>query len=142
MTAEIKNTYEDLIQDMIIDGINGMTPELKLKIKNAPVEKQRSIVLTILEENNVEQRILFNEIKKIVKENNLYTTEHIKKVVEMLRKYVKVGVVEVKTMGEIMTPIKLVEEMLDNLPNDVWSNPSLKWLDPCNGVGTFVSEII
>jgi len=41
-----------------------------------------------------------------------------------------------------MTPISLVEEMLDTLPNDVWSNPNLKWLDPCSGVGIFSSVIV
>jgi len=37
MTTELKNLYEDIIQEMIIDGINGMTPELKRMIKSAPV---------------------------------------------------------------------------------------------------------
>jgi hypothetical protein len=60
----------------------------------------------------------------------------------MLREYVKVSAVEVKEFGEVMTPISLVEEMLDTLPDSVWTNPNLKWLDPCNGVGTFVSVII
>jgi hypothetical protein len=27
--------------------------------------------------------------------------------------------------------------MLNKLPRDVWSNPNLKWLEPCNGVGPF-----
>ena len=48
----------------------------------------------------------------------------------------------VKTMGEVMTPIKLVEEMIDTLPDEVWTNPTLKWLDPCNGIGTFFSVIV
>ena len=39
--------------------------------------------------------------------------------------------------GEVFTPIKLVEEMLDKLPEDVWSNPNLKWLDPATGIGNF-----
>jgi hypothetical protein len=50
--------------------------------------------------------------------------------------------VEVKKYGEIMTPIELVEEMLDTLPHTVWMNPNLKWLDPCNGVGTFISVVV
>jgi hypothetical protein len=41
-----------------------------------------------------------------------------------------------------MTPIPLVEEMLDTLPKKVWSNPNLKWLDPCSGVGTFPSVVV
>jgi hypothetical protein len=142
MKTELKNTYEDLIQDMIIDGINGMTPEIKNLIQNAPVEKRRSMILTILEENNVEHRLLCNKIHKTVNIDNYSEMDHIKGVVGMLREYVKVSKTEVKTMGEVMSPISLVEEMLDTLPYEVWSNPNLKWLDPCNGVGTFFSVVI
>jgi hypothetical protein len=31
----------------------------------------------------------------------------------------------------------LVHEMLDTLPEDVWKNPDLTWLDPANGMGNF-----
>ena len=142
MNAELKNIYEDLIQDMIIDGINGMTPEIKAMIQNAPVEKRRSMILTILEENNVEHRLLCNAIHKTVNVDNHSEMDHIKNVVCMLRDYVKVSATEVKEFGEVMTPISLVEEMMDTLPYEVWTNPNLKWLDPCNGVGTFFSVVI
>jgi len=39
--------------------------------------------------------------------------------------------------GEIFTPLSIVDEMLDTLPDTVWSNPDLKWLDPASGLGTF-----
>jgi hypothetical protein len=142
MTTDLKNIYEDLIQDMIIDGINGMTPELKEMIQNAPIEKRRSMIITILEENNVEHKLMCNTIQKTVNGGDDSEMSHIKNVVTMLREYVKVSAVEVKTHGEVMTPISLVEEMLDTLPYEVWSNPDLKWLDPCNGVGTFFSVVI
>jgi hypothetical protein len=142
MTTEMKNLYEDLIQGMIVDGINGMTPELKKIIKDAPIEKRRSIILAILEENNPEHRLLCSKIQKTISADNASESKHIKDVVKMLREYVKVSEVEVKTMGEIMTPIELVEEMLDTLPDEVWTNPSLRWLDPCNGVGTFISVVV
>jgi len=41
-----------------------------------------------------------------------------------------------------MTPISLVQDMLDTLPKEVWSNPKLKFLDPCNGCGIFSSVIV
>src|ERR1035437_202634 len=142
MTLELKNIYEDLIQEMIIDGINGMTPEIKSLIQDAPIEKRRSMILTVLEENNVEHRLLCNKIYKTVDAEVHSEMAHIKEVVGMLREYVKVSKTEVKTMGEVMTPISLVEEMLDTLPYEVWTNPNLKWMDPCNGVGTFFSVVI
>jgi len=46
-----------------------------------------------------------------------------------------------KTFGEVFTPIALVDEMLDKLPAEVWSNPSLKWLDPAMGSGNFLIRV-
>lgn len=78
MKTELKNTYEDLIQEMIIDGINGMTPEMKLLIQNASLEKRRSMILTVLEENNVEHRLLCNKIQQTVNTDNHSEMNHIK----------------------------------------------------------------
>jgi len=127
---------------MMLDGIKGMTPELRTVIETAPAEKQRELILNFMQENNPEHRLLCGEIRKVVQNNKTSEYKHISSLVQMLRKYVKVSDTEVKTMGEVMTPIELVEEMLDTLPYEVWTNPDLKWLDPCNGVGTFVSVII
>ena len=142
MTIELKNMYEDLIKEMIIDGINGMTPELREAILSAPIAQQRAMVLTVMEENNPEHRLLCSKIRKVVNANKTGESKHIADVVKMVREYVEVSDTEVKTMGEVMTPISLVEEMLDTLPYEVWTNPELKWLDPCNGVGTFMSVVV
>jgi hypothetical protein len=42
-----------------------------------------------------------------------------------------------KQTGEVFTPLELVNEMLDKLPEEVWHNPELTWLDPANGIGNF-----
>lgn len=44
--------------------------------------------------------------------------------------------------GEVFTPISLVSEMLDNIPDQVWKNPGAKFLDPCMGKGAFLIEIV
>lgn len=44
--------------------------------------------------------------------------------------------------GEVFTPISLVSEMLDKIPNEVWINPNTTFLDPCMGKGTFLLEIV
>lgn len=49
---------------------------------------------------------------------------------------------EVKKFGEVTTPVCLVNEMLDQLPEEVWTNPDLKWLDPANGCGIFPAVIV
>jgi adenine-specific DNA-methyltransferase len=42
-----------------------------------------------------------------------------------------------KTSNDECTPIGCVEEMLSKLPQDLWSKPNLKILDPCCGNGNF-----
>ncbi len=39
--------------------------------------------------------------------------------------------------GEVNTPLSFVELMLSTIPQDRFSNPDLKWLDPCCGSGNF-----
>lgn len=43
--------------------------------------------------------------------------------------------------GEIFTPLHIVTEMLDNIPNEVWRQPHYKWLEPSCGKGIFIDEI-
>lgn len=43
--------------------------------------------------------------------------------------------------GEVFTPLAVVNEMLDKLPDDVWSNKDLTWLDPAVGIGNFMVVI-
>jgi len=47
---------------------------------------------------------------------------------------------EKKGQAEIPTPVKLVDEMLDKIPEDFWTTPK-KVLEPCCGKGNFVLGI-
>jgi hypothetical protein len=60
-----------------------------------------------------------DEIKKLIEDNLTIKKE------------------EKDKFGEVFTPPELINEMLDRLPPEVWSNPELKWLDPANGIGNF-----
>lgn len=42
-----------------------------------------------------------------------------------------------KDNDEVFTPPSLINDMLDKLPEEVWSNPNKTWLDPCAGIGNF-----
>jgi 16S rRNA G966 N2-methylase RsmD len=44
--------------------------------------------------------------------------------------------------GEVFTPIGLVCEIMDKIPEKVWRNPNATFLDPCMGKGTFLLEIV
>lgn len=43
---------------------------------------------------------------------------------------------------EVFTPPKIVNQILDFLPNDIWSNSNAKFLDPCCKSGVFLREIV
>ena len=58
-------------------------------------------------------------------------------ILEIIRNYLTVKDTEKKLFGEVFTPVELVCEMLDTLPNEVWKDPNLKWLDPANGIGNY-----
>ena len=85
---------------------------------------------------------MWKKLKSFIKGNDIPKIDHLKDVVLMLREYVKVGEVEKKKYGEVMTSLDLVKEMISTLPCDVWSNPNLKWLDPANGTGPFPLMVI
>lgn len=59
------------------------------------------------------------------------------KVLDTIRTYLIPEQKDKKDFGEVFTPLELVCEMLSKLPKKVWSDPSLVWLDPANGIGNF-----
>lgn len=49
----------------------------------------------------------------------------------------------VRDLGEVFTPANIVDEMLDMLPNEMWSvYPAKTYLEPSVGNGNFVSAIL
>lgn len=48
----------------------------------------------------------------------------------------------VKATGEVFTPTQLVQEVLDQLPAELFSNPTKTFLDPSCGDGQFLSEVL
>jgi hypothetical protein len=60
-----------------------------------------------------------------------------KELLEFIDLCLKPKEIEKKENGEVFTPPKNINEMLDNLPLEVWTNPNLKWFDPASGMGNF-----
>ena len=54
-----------------------------------------------------------------------------------IEKYLPIKTKEKNKSGEVFTPLLLIEEMLNQLPVEVWTNPDLTRLDPANGIGNF-----
>ena len=88
---------------------------------------------------------MFNRKYEIILESYLENNDiimYIEKVINLIDSYIGISVSEKKLLGEVFTPFKLIEEILDHLPKEVWSNPYLKWLDPANGIGNFPIVIV
>lgn len=60
---------------------------------------------------------------------------------EIINKHSGIRIKEKDKYGEVLTPKKLIEEMLDTLPLQVWTNPHLIWLDPTSGIGNFMMVV-
>ena len=81
---------------------------------------------------------IFNNIKDMGKENkSLITSMTPEDIQKKIEQYLPVRDDKKNKNGEVFTPIDLIKEMLDKLPDNVWTNPDLKWLDPANGIGNF-----
>jgi 16S rRNA G966 N2-methylase RsmD len=131
-------TQEQIVDDKVLDLIEEKVPGSKnIILEHTNKSSKRLAMLHILDDD----RKLLEQYKNIIR-NEQYCSHYAEDVVQILREYVKVADTEVKEHGEVMTPLTLVEEMLDKLPNEVWTNKDLKWLDPCNGVGTFPSLVV
>ena len=60
---------------------------------------------------------------------------------EFITNYLPIKNLEKAKFGEVFTPSALIKKMLDLYPSNYWSNPDLKWLDPCCGTGNFLIHI-
>jgi len=50
--------------------------------------------------------------------------------------------VRVKATGEVFTPTPLVQEVLDNMPQKQFEDPTKTFLDPSCGDGQFLGEVL
>jgi len=130
-----KNLFEDLIDQMMMDDLN---PILQEKIKNLPLKDKRTNILAFLDKD----RKLFMKIKSFISNEKLSKIEHLKEVILMLREYVKVGEIEKKKFGEVMTDLNLVKHILSRIPKEDFSNPNKTFIDFANGTGVFPLVVI
>ena len=56
--------------------------------------------------------------------------------IELQQKYAKIVN---STFGDVdrSTPLKMVEEMINNIPYSILKNTNSRFLDPCAGMGTY-----
>lgn len=119
-------------------------------IEDALNEQNVEETITNICNNHYKSNVSFEEFKYIIraynqeflnqsflKTRNTFMSGNLQKKFEIINKLLKPNELQKKANGEVFTPLKLVNEMLDKLPNEVWTNPNLKWLDPAVGVGNF-----
>lgn len=131
------NLFERVIDSLMIEKYSN-DREISEYIESLSREDKRIAILSLLDGDNG----MWVKLKSLIKGNELTKMDHIKDVILMLRDFVKVGEVEKKKFGEVMSPLELVKEMISTLPEEVWSNPNLKWLDPANGTGPYPLMVI
>jgi len=106
-------------------------------LRNAADPLRNGLIIifdTIREHMGRKSRLLYND--NIDYPNSIEGMD-INDIEKLIKLYLPVREEEKKKYGEVFTPLSLINNMLDNLPTDVWSNPQLKWLDPANGTGNF-----
>ena len=69
--------------------------------------------------------------------SKFYSIEEPDKLLEFINDNIKPTTENKKSRGEVFTPMALVNDMLNKLPEEVWTNKNLKWLDPAAGMGNF-----
>jgi len=79
------------------------------------------------------------EINKIIhmRKEKIYNIKEPDTLLEFINANLAPKQTEKNERGEVFTPMKFVNEMLDALPKDVWINKDLRWLDPASGMGNF-----
>ena len=133
---ENSNIFEEVIDDSILDEYS-KSDEEKDYIKSLPRDKKRMARLSLMSDNNV----LWNKIYEI---HCSIDTKYnkIKKIILLLRDYVKIADVERKSHGEILTPFnelaKPMVGLMEKYDEKFWKDPTNKVLDSSAGYGTFL----
>ena len=123
---DIPNKDDNQIFDFVKEVIKNMKKNEYSGGETYSIEKIR---------NGGDLNNLSNLLK--AKRKQVYTIETPDKLLEQINETIPFTKKAKDERGEVFTPMILVGEMLDTLPEEVWKNPNLKWLDPAAGMGNF-----
>ncbi len=147
----VDDCFKALLEDnTVVEGIGELERKMYLEtllLGMNDVDKVDLGVIKFIYDNIFDKEIvnkkiyLFNQnvnlIYNSIRENPGIISDMLGNLMELVDSYLKPSNTEKKMLGEVFTSLELVEEMLDKLPIEVWSNPHLKFLDPANGIGNF-----
>jgi hypothetical protein len=97
--------------------------------------------IEIVIKNNFDKNSTLYNVSMQIKMSLKSLIDQPEKLLEFISDSLKPKESEKKKYGEVFTPMSLVNEMLDTLPKEVWTNKSLKWFDPASGMGNFLIYI-
>jgi hypothetical protein len=118
--TELLNTFNEKIKNWYCD-------ECVLIIKYAMLEiMQNKKVCNVI-----------NNIYMTLKEKLVSLIDRPRDLLICINENLKPKEKEKKEYGEVFTPLELVDRLLSKIPDYIWEDPSLKWLDPANGIGNF-----
>ena len=116
-------------------------------------EKTGRLIISLLKDKKIELNsnnyiIIVNIMKNIIDNNaeivnnirEIYSIAPANKLRELIEKHFIPTNDEKKQNAEVPTPVKLVDEMLNTMPEDFWKTPK-KVFEPCCGKGNFVLGI-
>jgi hypothetical protein len=55
----------------------------------------------------------------------------------LIQKNLPIKTNEKSELGEVFTPISMIENLYERFPKNIWTNDSFTWLDPAGGIGNF-----
>lgn len=134
LTRKYKNEYK------ILNLYNKMSKELK----GVLVSKVKSIRGIKVDKKDIEKMLKMKKeisIDLLKEKLSVSIDDKNEDLVLFLEQYLKPEVYEKRTYGEVFTPPKIINDMLDALKAHdplIFSNPKFKFFDPANGIGNFL----
>jgi hypothetical protein len=122
--------------------LNKLSGSFKIDYKYEFIERYYNRLIFSISNGKYTTFDEFLSIIMVDKINKNLMKELQKSISDFIGQYEKVSKLESKLFGEVFTPRQLIDEMLDTLPEDVWKNKDLKWLDPAVGIGNFPAAIL
>ena len=129
--------FEKIIDDLMIERYSD-DPATTKHIYSLSPSLKRIAILSLLSEDNYDWDIL----RKKIRGNKVSKYKHLTEIIEDLRIFAKLGKVNKKTQGEVMTPIeelaKPMIKLIEKYDDSFWEDPTNKVLDSSAGIGTFL----
>jgi len=133
-TNQLISFKDILIHNDFIDLIKNIILEKKILKNKIDLDNEYNNIVETMNEIIDKNQEIINNIREI------YLSQSSNNIRKTIEKHFIPSQEEKKNNAEIPTPIELVDEMLDKIPEEFWKQPN-KVFEPCCGKGNFVLGI-